>query len=112
MADFPLTPDFPVEETIRDKTLISEYDNGNEQRRSKWSAPLREFTLSFKNRTTAEYQSLKNFILSKRVALISFTFTNPNDGTDYTVRFKDDNLRLSLINASIYEFGCVLVEVR
>ena len=112
MADFTLTPDFPVVESVKFNTLVSQFDNGVEQRRSKWASPLREFNLSFSTRTQAEYETLVAFFNAKLGSFESFTFLNPNDNTEYTVRFKEDSIRLSLRHYQIYDFECTLIEVK
>jgi hypothetical protein len=110
--DLPVTPDFPIEENIRHNTLVSEFDNGVEQRRSKWATPLREFPLTFRNRPKAEYDSFVAFLELKLGQLTSFTFDNLNDGETYTVRFKDDNIRFSQVNYQMYSWECTLIEVK
>jgi uncharacterized protein (TIGR02217 family) len=112
METFPLTPDFPVVETPRFNTLVSTFDNGAEQRRSKWTAPLREFSLQFKNRDKSEFDTLVAFFNSMLGAFTAFTFTNPNDATDYTVRFKDEQPKFSLTSFEKYTFEIQLIEVK
>lgn len=112
MPDFPLQPDFPVEESLVHNTLISSYENGIEQRRSRFSAPLREFTLSFKNRGVSEFCCLRNFFNTEQGALCMFTFQNPNDGCCYNVRFKEDKLTLQMISYQVYSMEATLVEVK
>lgn len=112
METFPLTPDFPVTEAQKYNTLVSTYDNGVEQRRSKWATPLREFTLTFKNRELADYTALVAFYQSMLGSATVFTFTNPNDTTGYNVRFKEDSLKLSLTSYQRYTFEIVLIEVK
>lgn len=110
--DFPVTPDFPVIETIKHNTLVSEFENGIEQRRSKWSLPIREFELTFKNRDQADYDALVGFFNTKLGAFSTFTFDNPNDGQTYTCRFKEDSFRASLSHYQIFQMECVLIEVK
>jgi len=69
MSDFAYAPDFAVEEQIEYKTLVSEFESGVEQRRQKWSAPLRTFKLVYRNRTAAEYSDVKTFFTAKLGAL-------------------------------------------
>lgn len=112
MADFPVTPDYPVEETPKFKTLVSTFDNGSEQRRGKWASVLREFSLSFTNRDEVEFVLFRDFFLSKKGPLLPFTFVNPNDDETYTVRFKEDQVTYSQKSRKIFDFQCVLVEVK
>lgn len=110
--DFPLTPDFPVVETKKYSTLVSESESGVEQRRSKWSLPLREFDLSFSNREQADYDSLISFHDTMLGAFGTFNFNNPNDGQTYTCRFKEDSLRSSLRHYQIFSMECTIIEVK
>ena len=110
--DFPITPDFPVIETVRCSTIVSDFENGVEQRRSKWSTPLREFDLTFKNRPQADYDALVAFFVAKLGSFSTFTFDNPNDGDTYTCRFKEDTFRASLKHYQIYDMEATLVEVK
>ncbi len=112
MPDFPLKPDFPVDEIFNQKTIISGYENGVEQRRSRFGTPLREFNLCFKNRGIAEFCCLRDFFNSKLGALCTFTFQNPNDSCCYNVRFKEDKLSMQLISYHIYNMETTLVEVK
>lgn len=111
-SDFTYTPDFAVEEQIEHKTIISEFESGVEQRRQKWSAPLRTFKLIFKNRTSTEYNDVKIFFNNKKGALTSFTWTNPIDNTEYMVRFKEDSLVAEEIAYGIFNFEFKFIQVK
>jgi len=112
MPDFPIQPDFPVEESFVQNTLISNYENGVEQRRSRFGTPLREFALCFRNRKIAEFCCLRDFFNSKQGALCTFSFQNPNDSCCYNVRFKEDKLSTQLISYRIYSMETTLVQVK
>lgn len=112
MPDFPLQPDFPVEESLVQNTLISAYENGIEQRRSRFGTPLREFTLSFKNRGISEFCCLRDFFNAQQGMLCTFNFQNINDGCCYNVRFKEDRLSLQLISYHVYSMEAALVQVK
>ena len=110
--DLPINPDFPVQETIRHNTLVSEFDNGVEQRRSKWSSPLREWSLTFTNRSQDEHDDLVDFFNTQLGSLTAWAFDNPNDGTEYQVRFKDDSLKVTLRAYQIYNMSVDIIEVK
>jgi len=111
MADFTYTPDFVLEEEIGYNTRVSQFENGFEQRRGIRASSIRKFNLEFKNRTKAEMLEVKNFFISKLGKLTSFTWNNPNDSTDYTVRFQDDSFKLANTAFEIYDFSCSFVQV-
>jgi len=112
MSEFTFVPDFTVDESVAFKTIVSEFENGAEQRRRKWATPQRRWSLRFKSKTQAELNAVKSFFLAKYGALIAFTWTNPNDGVEYTVRFVDDSFKFTLKDYQIYDFEFDLIEVK
>ena len=112
MADFNFVPDRVIEEEIKFNTLVSEFENGVEQRRAKWANPLRRWRLFFKIRTQTEMENVRDFFISKKGALSSFTWENPNDGQTYTVRFEEDGFKLKRVHYQLYDFEVSFVEVK
>jgi phage-related protein len=112
MAEFNWMPDFVIEETVRFNTLISEFENGIEQRRAKVSGYPRKWRLFFKNRNKTETDDVKAFFVSKKGALTSFTWNNPNDSIDYWVRFLNDDFNFLLKAYQVYDFEIRLIEVK
>ncbi len=110
MSDFIYIPDFVFDETIEYKTLISEFENGAEQRRRKWANPKGKWILKFNNRLKTELTAIKDFFKNKSGSFMSFTWTNPNDDTEYTVRFITDSFKFSRIAHDIYNFSFEFVE--
>jgi hypothetical protein len=111
MAEFTTTPDFVFEETIEHHTLLSEFENGSEQRRNKWSQDKRKFSCVFKNRTKSEFETVRDFIIARKGAYESFTFTNPNDSTSYTVRLDGDTFAAQNKAFNLYDFDLKFIEV-
>lgn len=117
MADFTLTPDYTFSLTPTYDTLIAKFENGVEQRRPRRSGVIRQWTLQYRNRSSSDYQTVRNFYDSKLGSYASFTWTNPDDWNDYTVRFKDDSFQFDLIAGAansasgIYNFDFDLIEV-
>jgi len=112
MSDFNYSADRVVEEEITYKTLITEFENGYEQRRKKWDSPLRQFKLQFKTRTQSELEDIRDFFTGKYGAYTSFTWTNPNDSEEYTVRFKEDSFGFRRVAYQIYDCEVIFIEVR
>lgn len=112
MSDFNFKPDFVIDETVQYKTLISEFETGVEQRRRKWENPIRKWSLRFKTRTLSEMNDVKNFFISKYGAYSGFTWTNPNDSVEYTVRFLDDSFKFVMKSYELYDFELDLKEVK
>ena len=112
MASFPLTPDYTFTEGIDFKTKIVTFESGTEQRHAKWASGKRRFTCDFTNRSNTDWTTFKNFYIARKGAYDSFTFTNPNDSTAYTVRFASDSVDFSKDTpAAVKSWSCVLVEV-
>jgi phage-related protein len=111
VADFTLAPDFVFEEKPQYNTLITNFENGVEQRRPTRSTAIREWTLQYRNRSSADMQTVLDLFNSKKGAYTAFDWTNPEDSVDYTVRFKEDSLTKTMKHYGIYDFQFVLVEV-
>lgn len=112
MSDFNYNPDYVLDEVVEYKTLVSEFENGAQQRRRKWSNPLRKWTLRFRNRTLSEMNNIRDFFMNKYGSFDSFTWTNPNDSVEYTVRFAEDSFKFSLKDYQVYDFEFDFVEVK
>lgn len=110
--DLTLKPDYAVEQTAEYKTLISQFENGVEQRRAKWSAPLRQWKLVFNNRSASDVTTIMTLFNNKKGSLTSFLWTCPIDSTQYTVRFAQDSITKRLINPGIYTFSFDLIQVK
>lgn len=111
MAEFTETPDFVFEEEIGFNTLVSQFENGVEQRRATRANSIRRFNLAFRNRTLAEMEAVRDFFLAKYGKLTSFTWSNPNDSVEYTVRFDDDSFKTQNTAYQVYDFSISLIQV-
>jgi len=101
-----------ITEKVKERTLISAFENGAEQMRSKWSAPLREWTLHFLKLETVGNQ-LRDFWIARKGAAESFYWTSPIDSVQYTVRFKDDDFtREAIFQTKAFDCNITLVETR
>ena len=111
MSDFSLTYGYTLEENPTFNTLISKFENGVEQRRSRRSGSIREFNFQCRNIMQADYEMVRDFYLAKVGALTSFTWTNIIDSVEYTVRFKEDSLKILRTTYQIYDFSFTLIQV-
>lgn len=112
MADFTYVADKVMEEEIKFDTLVSEFENGYEQRRAKRDTALRAWRLFFTNRTGAELAEVTDFFEEHKGSYESFSWENPNDEEEYTVRFKADTLKVKRVAFNIFSFEVSFVEVR
>lgn len=112
MATLSENPDFTYEEEIEYKTLVTKFENGVEQRRSKWANPLRRFRFVYKSRSQTDFETVRDFYNARLGQYESFTWTNPNDSTSYTIRFEADTLRFKRKAYQVYDFEFMAVEVK
>ena len=76
MAKYPTTP-IPSYEHVtqaRYKTVISIFDDGNEQRRQKWTAPQYDVTLQYNAIRTTAMTTLWNFFEARKGAYEAFHY--------------------------------------
>lgn len=109
METFTWQPTQVVEEETRFRTLITPFESGKEQRRSK-GVPRRVWTMEF-SRLKAEGDEIWAFYVARKGAYEAFLWTNPIDGQQYTVRFLEDNLSRTAFLGLAYEFGLKIIEV-
>jgi len=110
-ADFTWAPDFPLEKTYGYSTLISQFENGVEQRRPTRSSSVSGWKLKGSNRPQSEHDIVTAFYEAQKGAFGAFTWLNPEDGVIYNVRFKDDTLMTSYKMFGLWdiEFNLILV---
>lgn len=108
---FSFIPDNSIPQNIEFNTLVSEFENGAEQRRTKRDSPKREWTLAFTLRPKTEMESFKNFFEARKGKLESFYWTNPDDNVKRLVRFKDDILEIEKLHYDLYNYSVQFMEV-
>ena len=111
MADFELPPDFQFSSESKYDTLVTAFENGVEQRRARRSSAIKEFTLQFRNRSQDDLDVVEALFNSKKGALTSFTWLNPEDNVEYSVRFKEDSFKKTLKHYGIFDFEFALTMV-
>jgi len=111
VSDFIWNPDNIITAVEEFKTLVSTFENGVEQRRKKRTRQDKSWRLTFKNRTQAEKNQILAFFQSKYGQYSSFTWTNPEDSTEYTVRFNSDKLSVTRNAYNIYSIEIEFKEV-
>lgn len=70
-------PEYSYEEELRFRTLISQFENGTEQRRDAWSQPKKIFTLRYNVKTREEIDRLWNFYQLCKGPFKAFNFQSP-----------------------------------
>lgn len=97
------------ESEIKFHTLITEFEDGSEQRRSK-GLPRRRFVLKFKKQETSA-DEIKAFFEARKGKFEAFFWTPPRESNPLMVRFDVDVLSIKSDYDVIYEFGLPLIEV-
>lgn len=103
------------QDSIRYKTLITEFESGKEQRRSK-GQPRRIFRLQFEEvtMTSSGAQDIWDFYVARKGRYESFLWDYEKaDGTteEVEVRFDIDTFERDTFMTILYEFGLPLIEV-
>lgn len=91
MATFPtLTaiPAVPMTEETEDATIRSPFEAGYEHTRPRFTRVRKTWTIRYEYMSTSDKNTLDTFINSTvHQGSDSFSWTNPQDSTSYTVRF-------------------------
>ena len=87
---FPSTipnPEYPFKVEHEDNSITSKFEDGTVQSRLKFTKSRKTWTLAWKGLKQTHYNTLENFIVNtaKHAANV-FTWTNPINNTDYSVR--------------------------
>lgn len=103
------------QDDIRHKTLVTQFESGKEQRRSKGPA-RRVFKLQFDKTTNYnnDAQAIWDFFCARKGRFEKFLWDYEKaDGTveEVTVRFDEDNLSREVFLTKAYSFGLTLIEV-
>ena len=111
-ATFSYTPDYTYTVTPKFSTLITQFENLKEQRRSKVSASIREFSLEYDHTDETTKDNILAFFDARKGSYGSFDWVCPLNSTTYTVRFKEDFLEIEEVANQIYNVSFTLIEVK
>jgi phage-related protein len=109
MADFTWTPDAAYKKEVDIPCLVSQFENGVEQRRV-LRGKRYAWELTFTNRSQAEADAILAFFESKDGMATSFTFRPPDEAVDYTVRFLDPKLARMPKSFNVYDVTLTLIQ--
>jgi len=110
--DLTLQPDFSLDSTQKFDTIVTEFENGFEQRRPRWGTSLKRWKFVYKNRTSTEIAALRTLFTTKKGRFSSWLWTDPTDSVQRTVRFDSDELTLSLKAYGVYDASIDVIEVK
>lgn len=119
---FPIIPksSYSFEEEANHRTLISQFENGDEQRRAKWSQDKKIFSLKYNALYREKMLTLWQFYQLCRGAQKEFDFVNPRDSdlpydqvTAYWPLHEGESTKLNDWNGFIYPtYKCRFIEDR
>lgn len=101
---------FPYKERTKFNILETQFENGVVQKRNKWNSNQKEFEITFTANTKAEILEIRDYFIAREASENTFTFTDPLESTEYTVRFKDDEFEITRENYGNYNCKVVLIE--
>ena len=77
--EFSWAVNIPFVEQVDWNTLVTNYEDGKEQRRQKWSQPKRTFSISLKGRSDTDIDEIWAFYKAREGSYDTFYFVNPNE---------------------------------
>jgi len=89
MSDFPVLTRYPtsIQEMLAyDPTIRSEYENGVVKSRPRFTSTKKKWLLSYRHLTSVDKAALISLQNTYLVGSNSYTWTNPDDDVEYTVR--------------------------
>jgi len=105
-------PSLTFREQVTFATLITSFETGAEQRRSKWFEPRWRFNLRYEFLKESEMKEFKEHFLAQRGQLNDFKFIHPVTLEQFRCRYFEDNFEIELIREDIYNLEMVLIEVK
>ncbi len=82
-------PSFPLDVENEDNTIRSTMEDGTVVSRRKFTKIRKTFTLTWDALPNADYETLDDFLRNTAyMGAVPFSWTNPRNGTVYTVRLK------------------------
>lgn len=113
MPLFPdVIPNYGIKKIPLFNTEIISYGGGTEQRIKRWSTARHRFEITFNIILKEDADTLYEFYVLMGGSFQSFTWTNPEDGLDYLVRFASDDLTHEAFSYLVYNIGNItLIEV-
>jgi len=109
MANWPsiATPSTLTDRTRKDQ-IKTDFAAGYVQSRPKWTRSRKIFDLSWKAMSTGDKTTLETFFENN--VGDTFTWTYPDSGTTYTVRFSDDELSFKYVPVGHWQIDITLEE--
>ena len=114
MEAYPTAPkiQFPIITTPIWDTSIVNFRGKAEQRQQNYSDKILQFGFSYKNLNASNKNIIVDFFKARNGNHESFTWTNPEDSVEYTVKFREEGLGVDYIDYDLWDItNVVLIEV-
>jgi hypothetical protein len=116
MSTFPTFSrevEWEMEEDVLDSTIKSGYESGYVHTRPRFSSDRRVWTnVVYKYLTVSEKDILKAFMATVRMSADIFSWTNPDDGVTYNVRFSPIPKIVAMATGHYYQATMGFEQVR
>lgn len=109
---FSFLPNFTYPLAVNMLTLVEEKEDGTEKRISKMPWGIRTFEAEFLAQTNAQKVQLEDFHNSKKGSNVTFTYNDPVEDINYTVRFEDSRLTFKKRADTLWDVTVKLREVQ
>jgi len=108
---FHWVADYTLEEQKDYVTHVHTFESGKEQRRLKHANPQKKWTLSFPNIVLTQATDMESFFKLQHGSELTFTWINPIDNVQYTVRFLEDAFSIKRVTDNVYNIEVGLIEI-
>ena len=109
---FSFNPDFVWPLEVHMLTVIEEKEDGTEKRITKMPWPIRIYEASFLAQTDAQKELFEDFFENRKASRISFSYTDPVENIERTVRFEDETLELRKRPDTLWDINVKLRQVQ
>ena len=103
-------PTYPIREQVINPAISSPFENGMVQVRPRFTRSRKRWSISYRALTEAEKNTVKNFYDSVSGGSYYFTWENPMDEVEHTVRFIND-MEITQITNTYYTVSFDLEEL-
>lgn len=97
-----------LKETPQKGQIRSNFEDGYVQSRSKWTRSRKVFNLQWNAMSNSDKETLVTFFENNLGS--TFTWTHPVSSTNYTVRFKDDEVEFDYVSINYWKVQLTLEE--
>jgi len=109
MSTYTISPSYVYEEETEYRVDIIEFEDGSEKR-MRYGSPKKTFTLRYDKITETKKDSILTFFDGISGTLQSFTWNNPLNNEDYTVRLAGNEISINEPEYKQYDIQISFIE--